>query len=81
MESYQRFYICFYKWERTLLKLVGHDILNKDFKVDLHAYILYGLMVAFAISNVYTFIVWDWFTKMSSIIYACVFIQVRFFHL
>lgn len=76
MESYQRFHTCFYKWDRLLLQCVGHDMLKTDFKIGLHAYCLYGVMVAFVIANVYTFLVWNWFTKMSSFIYSCVLIEV-----
>lgn len=41
MDFYTRYTRCIYRWERTLLKTVGHDILSDEFKKNILSYFIY----------------------------------------
>lgn len=81
--SYGKLYKCFYKYERALLYSVGHDILDKNFKRHFYTFFIYVLTASFCLTNIYTFIAYDFFTMLNSMVFSCVSLEVCFsrFHI
>lgn len=77
MEALDRYRKCLFVYERNLLKMVGHDIFVENFAPGIHAYALYGLLVIFIVSNVYTLCVYDSFTAMNGAMFMALAFQVR----
>lgn len=75
MDFYTRYTRCIYRWERTLLKIVGHDILGDEFKKNILSYFVYFL-ICFTISNqLYSFIYFDSKTKIFML--HCIFMAIQ----
>lgn len=79
MEALSRFRKCFFVYERNLLRLVGHDIFVENFKPGLHAHLLYGLLVSFIFSNLYTIYAYDSFMLLNALMFLFIAIEVSVF--
>lgn len=77
MEAYNRFNKCIFKWERTLLKLVGHDLLAPKLKPTIMTFVIYGAIVVSTIFVTYTFINYGLLEKCFSIHAISLAIQVK----
>lgn len=67
MEAYNRFMKCVFKWERSLLKCVGHDILAPKFKQTPMTFLTYVTLLSVAITEIYTFLNYGMMEKMFSL--------------
>lgn len=64
MEAYNRFTKCIYVWERSVLKLMGHDLLDVELKRTPMTFIIYGTIFGGIIMETYTFIYYGTFEKI-----------------
>lgn len=76
MEAYNRFYKCIFKWERALLKLVGHDALADKLKPTPMTFVVYGSILAAFLMAIYTIINYGLLEKAFSCHSICLLIQV-----
>lgn len=76
MESYKTFYNSLFVWNRNMLKSLGHDIYDQNFKAGWPTFCLSGLLLAVIYCICHTFLNYDGFTKLSCIFYIAVSIQV-----
>lgn len=66
MDAFSCYCKCFYKYDRTLFRLIGHDFFLANFKPGLHAFAVY-FMLGFAIFNItYTIFYYDIFNKLNA---------------
>lgn len=72
MDAFNRFHKCFFDYERTLLRLIGHDYLKPNFKPGIVAYFIYTLTAIFLFTNTYTILFYEPFTILN----GCVFMNV-----
>lgn len=73
---FERIQTIFYKWQRTLVVMVGHDIYTENFEFKTLFYIVYSMILAFLISAVNTMITREIFMKLEAFAYLCVFLEV-----
>lgn len=76
MEAYRRYRKCLFGYERTLLRLVGHDLFAENFKLGPYAYSLYGLLVFFLFTSAYTMIYYDAYIILQNMMFLCLAVQV-----
>lgn len=77
MNSHERIRYIFYNLFRKLLFSIGHDFLQEEgFKPTAYTFFLYGINVLGFTSCIYTIIWYDVSTKLNSIGYGAVNIQV-----
>lgn len=80
MQRFERMRILFYEWSRALFVAVGHDIYCEGgFKPNYMTFYVYFLIGLFIISTIYTFIFYDWFTRLSGIVNLAVLLEVSDF--
>lgn len=78
MDSFNRFHKTIFEWESFLLRLVGHDILSKDFKLNALSFIAYALILMCFFGEIYTVMYYDPITKAMSVFVSIITIQVNF---
>lgn len=76
MESYKSFYKFLFVWNRNMLKSLGHDIYDENFKAGLPTYLFMALMFVVFYCMFDTIINKDSFTGISCIFYIALNIQV-----
>lgn len=81
MEAYNKYRKCFFVYERTLLRLIGHDYLSPDFKPGIVAYTIYALLVLFMCTNAYTIIFYESFIILNGCMFMCMSLVVSVIHL
>lgn len=80
MDAFTRFNRCIFEWERTLLKLVGHDLLaGTKFERNFITFAVYGLCCTFLVSIFYTFIFYDPLSKIFALLFLFLIAQVIYF--
>lgn len=72
MDAFNRFHKCFFEYERSLLRMIGHDYLDPNFKPGILAYLIYTLTAIFMITNSYTILFYEPFTVLN----GCVFMNL-----
>lgn len=77
MDSYLRFKRCIFHWEQSLLRLMGHDYIAKDFKRNLGSFLLCVLVGSTVISEIYTIIYYDSILKILSLFFLLMSAQVN----
>lgn len=77
MEAYNRFTKCIFKWERSMLKFVGHDLLDVELKRTPVTFIIYGTIFGGIVMEIYTFIYYDAFEKIFCLNTFALTFQVR----
>lgn len=76
MQPYLRFRRCIFEWEATLLNVVGHNILDPNYRRDLVTYSLYILIGISLVSLCYGILYYDLFTKIICLVGLLISIQV-----
>lgn len=76
MESYSRFTRCIYKWEASLLDLVGHNFLINSYRKTTWTYLFYALIASTLIAQLYSVFYYDLFTKIFAAIGTLLTLQV-----
>lgn len=76
MEAYNRFNRCIFEWERTLLKIVGHDFLGGKFERNIVTFTVYFLVIATIITMGYTFVCFDILAKIFTLLFFLILLQV-----
>lgn len=69
MEAFNRYHKCFFKYERTLLSMIGHDYFLPEFRPGILAFAVYALTVTFIFSNLYTILYYEPFTVLNGCIF------------
>lgn len=76
MDSYNRFTKCIFKWERFLFRLIGHDVLEAQFRQTPMTFVFNGTVIAVVIMEFYTFIYYGTFEKIFSLVAFALSVQV-----
>lgn len=76
MEAFDRYHRCFFKYERTLLQLIGHDFFLPNFKPGLLAFAAYSTLALFIFSTIYTMIYYDLFAMLNACLLLCLSLEV-----
>lgn len=76
MESYSRFTRCIFKWEAFLLDLVGHNMLDLNYRRNLNTYLIYALVVVALVAEMYSILYYDLSTKIFCSIGIVLVVQV-----
>lgn len=77
MDANARFTRCVYEWERKLLRLIGHDFLDGEFKPNIITVIVYVLIFV-ALTGIFnTIIYYDVPSKLFCLLCLILVIQVR----
>lgn len=76
MNCYERFSRVVHLWGRSLLKLVGHDILADEFKKSALFYAAYSLVMSVIFFHIYTIIYYDGEERWLCLMSSCMAIQV-----
>lgn len=65
MEAYNRFYKCIHEYERTLLRIAGHDILaSREFQRKPMTYMVYAVVFIAITMETYTIIYYGILAKI-----------------
>lgn len=76
MDVLNRYGKCFFKYQRTLLRLAGHDFFLPNFKPGLLGFFMYFVLAMFLFSNLYTIFCYDLFNRLSAIGFLCLALEV-----
>lgn len=68
---YQRIHTFFYKWQRTLVIMVGHDFYPEVFRFTVMSFVTYFFIIAFVICSMNTIIMCDVWKKLEGFAYMC----------
>lgn len=79
MDATSRFNRCIFEWERTLLKIVGHDFLGETFKKNLITYMVYFTIAMANGSMIYTFMLYGTLERIFSLLFFLIAVQVNLF--
>lgn len=77
MESYEKFYTATFVYNRAMLRFVGHDIYDKNFKPSVRSYFMYLIYAIIIGLVIYTVIISDNFTRLVNIFNEGLLIQVN----
>lgn len=77
MEALFRFNRCIFEWERSLLKLVGHDFLGGTFKKNLMTFTVYFIIVVSLGAMGYSIMFYDSLTKIFNLAFSLIALQVK----
>lgn len=77
MDANARFTRCIYEWERKVLRLIGHDFLDGEFKPNAITVIVYVLIVLALAGIINTIIYYDVPDKLFCVLCLILVIQVR----
>lgn len=77
MESYNRFNKCVFEWERLLLKLIGHDVLEGELRQTPMTFVTYGVIFTVIVMEFYTFIYYGTLEKIFCLSAFSLTVQVR----
>lgn len=76
MESYERFNKCIFEWNRKLFQIVGHDIYDKKLTLTPMTFLIYFLIIAAFVMEIYTFMYYDILEKVFCVHSVILTIQV-----
>lgn len=80
MDSYNRFNKCVFQWERSLFKLIGHDVFVGELKRNAISYTVYASAVLLVVTEIYTLMCYDdVFTKVFCLHVSLYTVQVGWF--
>lgn len=76
MEAYNRFNRTLFEWERSLLRLLGHDFIAEKFERNFMTFVLYGILGSAMFGIFYTFIFYDGLERIFSLLFFLIASQV-----
>lgn len=76
MDAFNRYHKCFFRYQRTLFQLIGHDIFLPNFKPGILAFIMYVILAFFIYTNLYTFFYYDLFNGLNALMLMCLSMEV-----
>lgn len=76
MDAYNRFNRCLFEWERSLLRLLGHDFMGEKFERNIMTFVIYALLFTAFSAMFYTFAFYSGLEKIFSVLFFLIAIQV-----